>query len=149
MSGPGLVLQADANSFDDYRGLKRYVQDLESRKNQVSIVVGSKAEGNVVPFRRNKAGLAASEFNVLVSSIFGHFPAGMIAENWHKGRLFHLQGLSGPSQRAEAIHCLNHYFFYGDPSRDLPAMGYGYEQERSWAVRWLFEVAFCSLFLKR
>jgi hypothetical protein len=135
------ALQADANSFDDYRCLKRCVQELEARKEIVSSVVASKSksENNVVPFRRNEVALASSEYNVLVSSIFGHFPAGMIAENWHKGRLFHLQGLSGPSQRAEAIHCLNHYLFYGDPSRDLPAMGYGYEQERSWAITQFLE----------
>lgn len=128
------ALQAEANSFDDYRSLKSYVQDLEARKDQVSCVAPPKDDNNVVPFRRNQVSLVANEYNILVSSIFGHFPTGIIAENWHRGRLFHLQGLSGPSQRAEAIHCLNHYLFYGDPSRDLPAMGYGYEQERAWAV---------------
>jgi hypothetical protein len=66
-------------------------------------------------------------------------PVGIIVENWLRGRSFHLQGLSGPSQRAEAIQCLNHYLFYGDPSRDLPAIGYGYEQERSWAVTQFLE----------
>ncbi len=43
-------------------------------------------------------------------------------DNWYKGRLYHLNGLTGPSQRAEAIECLGHYLFYGDPSRDLPAL---------------------------
>lgn len=28
------------------------------------------------------------------------------------------------SQRAEAAFCLGHYFFYGDPSRDLATLGY-------------------------
>jgi hypothetical protein len=59
----------------------------------------------------------------------------MNVENWHKGRTFHKDGLTGPSQRAEAIFCLGHYFFYGDPSRNLPALGYGFEEERNWAIK--------------
>ena len=55
-------------------------------------------------------------------------------DNWYKGRLYHLNGLNGPSQRAESIECVGHYLFYGDPSRELPALGYGYEQERQWAI---------------
>jgi hypothetical protein len=134
------ALDSDANSFFDYRGLKTYVQELEARKASISaMAVPKETSGNVVPFRRNELGLASSEYGVIVCSIFEHFPPGIIPENWYKGRLFHLQGLTGPSQRAEAIHCLNHYLFYGDPSRDLPAMGYGYEQERSWAVTQFLE----------
>jgi hypothetical protein len=64
----------------------------------------------------------------------------MNAENWCRGRQFSIDGLTGPSQRAEAIFCLNHYLFYGDPSRNLHAMGYGFEEERDWAVKEFLEV---------
>lgn len=72
-----------------------------------------------------------SEFSAFVNRTFGHIPAGMIIENWFRGRQFHIDGLSGPSQRAEAITCLGHYLFYGDPGRQLPALGYGHESDRS------------------
>ena len=63
-----------------------------------------------------------------------YLPPGIIVDNWYQGRLYHLNGLTGPSQRAESIECLGHYLFYGDPSRGLPALGYGYEQKRKWAI---------------
>ena len=69
-----------------------------------------------------------------VETVFGVLPPGMDAETWLKGRHYHLQGLTGPSQRADAIFCLNHYLFYGDPQRELPALGYGYAKERRWTV---------------
>lgn len=55
-------------------------------------------------------------------------------DSWYKGRLFYLNGLTGPSQRAEAIETIGHYLVYGDPSQALPALGYGYENEREWAI---------------
>ena len=78
---------------------------------------------NVIPLRRAEKILPPSEFTAFVSSIFDQLPPGINPDSWYKGRVFHLEGLSRLPQRAEAIFCLGHYFFYGDPSRDQPGLG--------------------------
>lgn len=125
------AVDADANSYRDFQKLKAFVEELEQRRSQMANVADST---NVVPIRRTPSEPSA-EFADFVSSVFRRLPPNIIVDNWYKGRLFHLNGLSGPSQRAEAIVCVGHYLFYGDPSRGLPALGYGYEQEREWALR--------------
>ncbi|HNA73216.1 MAG TPA: hypothetical protein PKW73_07750 [Candidatus Obscuribacter sp.] len=128
------VLDGDANSFEDFRRLKAHVQELEKRKASASVHGRGERVNNVVPIRAGMKAVPESEFSDFVRGVFHRLPPGIIVENWYKGRLYHLNGLNGPSQRAEAIECVGHYFFYGDPSRDLPALGYGYEQERQWAI---------------
>ncbi len=128
-------LDADANSFKDFRALKRYVQELEARKRTAASHGNKQPVSNVVPLRKPQKAIQPSEYTTVVSSIFGQIPPGMNVDTWYKGQQFHINGLSGPSQRAEAIFSLGHYFFYGDPSRELPALGYGYEEERKWAIR--------------
>jgi hypothetical protein len=77
---------------------------------------------------------------IFVAAAFKSLPRGINSEDWIKGRQFHIGGgLTGASQRAEAIHCLGHYFFYGDPTRDLPALGYGFEDDREWAIAQFIE----------
>jgi hypothetical protein len=125
------ALDADANSYRDFQKLKAFVEELEHRRSQIGHITDST---NVVPIRQAQPEPTA-EFSDFVSSVFRRLPPNIIVDNWYKGRLFHLNGLSGPSQRAEAIVCVGHYLFYGDPSRELPALGYGYEQEREWALR--------------
>ena len=127
-------LDGDANSYEAFRQLKTHVQELEERK-QTAVNRGRGNTGsNVVPFQKSERASEPSEFDEFVRAIFRRLPPRIIVENWYKGRLYHLNGLNGPAQRAEAIECVGHYLFYGDPSRDLPAMGYGYEQERQWAI---------------
>lgn len=128
-------LDADTNSFEDFRALKRYAQDLEGKKRAAANHVNKQPVSNVVPLRKPQKQIEPSEYSEFVRSVFGQIPPGMNTDTWYKGQQFHLNGLSGPSQRAEAIFSLGHYFFYGDPSRDLPALGYGYEEERKWAIR--------------
>lgn len=127
------ALDGDANSYDGFLFLKEYVRDLDQRRAQAQVLATNTSAVNVIPLRRDNA--AAGEFTDYVRAVFGQLPPGIIVDNWYKGRLYHLNGLSGPSQRAESIECLGHYFFYGDPSRGLPPLGYGYEQEREWAIR--------------
>ncbi len=132
------ALDGDANSYASYRQLKSYIEELELRKAAVSRLNTPKnrPENNLVRFtRRSQSTVQSGEFIDFVLTVFHQLPPGIIPDNWYKGRAYHLGGLSGPSQRAEAIICLGHYLFYGDPSRDLPALGYGYEQEREWAIR--------------
>lgn len=131
------ALDGDCNTYQDFRRLKTYVQELEQRKSVLQETCDS-VTSNVIPLRR-AATLVEGEFANFVLGIFRQLPPGMQPDTWYKGRLFHLQGLSGPSQRAEAIFCLSHYLFYGDPSRALPALGYGYEEERKWAIEQFLE----------
>lgn len=128
------VLDGDANSYEAFRKCKAHAQELEERKTAAVAHGLGHPDSNVIPIRRAEKAVEPSEFVDFVSAVFRKLPPGIIVDNWYKGRLYHLNGLSGPSQRAECIECLGHYFFYGDPSRDLPALGYGYEQEREWAI---------------
>ena len=130
------ALDGDSHSYADFRKLKEYVLSLEQRKANLELLCGRTETGNVIPLRLSES---AGEFTSFVKAIFRQLPPGMNADTWYKGRLFHLNGLSGPSQRAEAIFCLSHYLFYGDPSRELPALGYGYEEERRWAIEHYLE----------
>jgi hypothetical protein len=113
-------LDSDTNSYADFLAMKARIAELETI--QASMPILDKRD-NIVPIRAAKP-FSSSEQNLFVASIFGHVPLNIDAEVWQKGRLFHLQGLTNHSQRAEAAFCLGHYFFYGDPSRGLPALGY-------------------------
>ena len=125
------VLDGDANSYAAFRQLTTYNEQLEKRK----VIALDRGRGsNVIPIRRAEKPANSGDFIDFVQAVFQKLPPGIIVDNWYKGRLYHLNGLTGPAQRAEAIECVGHYLFYGDPSRDLPALGYGYEQERQWAV---------------
>jgi hypothetical protein len=128
------VLDGDANSYSAFRQLKSYIEVLEKRKNAAAAHGRGKPVSNVVPIRRTEKPAETGEFIDFVRAVFHRLPPGIIVDNWYQGRLYHLNGLTGPSQRAESIECVGHYLFYGDPSRDLPALGYGYEQERQWAL---------------
>jgi len=129
------ALDGDANPYAAFRSLKAHVQELEQRREESKNLAAEPCDSNVIPMRSKKSVINSGEFGDVVKAVFHKLPPGIIVDNWYKGRLYHLNGLTGPSQRAEAIECLGHYLFYGDPSRDLPALGYGYEQEREWAIR--------------
>lgn len=133
------VLDGDANPYAAFRQLKSYLQELESRKTAAVAHGLGVSVSNVVPIRRNEKALQPGEFIDFVRGVFHRLPPGIIVDNWYKGRIYHLSGLTGPSQRAEAIESVGHYLFYGDPSRNLPALGYGYEQEREWAIHEFLE----------
>ncbi len=126
-------LEADANSYSSFKQLKDYIAILRARKENALSLGTQCSAAKVVPIARSRA-ITQGEFDEFVSSVFQQLPPGIIVDNWYKGRIYHLNGLMGPSQRAEAIECLSHYLFYGDPSRELPPLGYGCEQERQWAI---------------
>ncbi len=127
------AIEADTNPYSSIRQLKAHIDELEKMKNS-SKAIGGAFVSTVIPIRNEKRLLFDAEFSAFVKAIFHQLPPGIIVDNWYKGRLYHLNGLTGTSQRAEAIECIGHYFFYGDPSRDMPALGYGYEQERQWVI---------------
>ncbi len=133
------ALEADSNSYSSVQHLKTHIAGLSTRKERAFAIGTRNSPTNVVSLviaRNTEPG----EFTDSVCSVFQQLPPGIIPDNWYKGRLYHLKGLTGPSQRAEAIECLSHYLFYGDPSRDLPSLGYGYEQERQWVIEQFLRV---------
>lgn len=49
------------------------------------------------------------------------FTTGVIEETYVKGRQYWLDGLTEANQRHEAVLCVEHYLWYGDPDQNLPA----------------------------
>jgi hypothetical protein len=77
----------------------------------------------------------------LVKQIFGgRIPVGLNIARWNEGREFLISGLTHTGQRSHALWSLSQYLFYGDPSRQLTALGYGDESERAEDLKdWLFK----------
>jgi hypothetical protein len=124
------------NSRRDFHQMKAFVARLAESQEQITAQVGqiNMPGGVVVPFKRPDA-MAVDEYALnIVFEVFQGVPPGINASTWVNGREFAQAGLTGKSQRAEAIFCLSHYLFYGDPERELPALGYGYETHRKWAI---------------
>lgn len=138
-------VHCSANSRHAFHRMKRYVEDLmanrESIKSQYQEKLPSKQPGVVVPFKKSIKTVTAHSDNAAaeVEMVFGTTPPGMLPDIWSRGREFAADGLTGPSQRADAIFCLNHYLFYGDPEQGKPALGYGYADERAWAVEQILQ----------
>ena len=133
------LLDSDANPINALKQMSVRIDELEKRKIAARVHGVNDKPDNVVQIRKSVSAFVDTESAAFVGSVFGHIPASMNVETWTKGRTFHKEGLTGPSQRAEAIFCLGHYFFYGDPSRNLPPLGYGLEEERSYAIKEFLE----------
>jgi len=133
-------LENEANTRHDFHRMRAYVEGLTARQEQVKIeTTRNTSSNNVIPLNRLKT-VQDGESADLVQSAFGHLPPNINANVWVKGRTFYQHGLFAPSQRAEAIFCLSHYLFYGDPMFDIRPLGYGYEDEREWTLRQILEL---------
>jgi len=86
--------------------------------------------GEIVPMRPRSLEKGPSQSDQDVVSVFKTLPPGLNCDVWLRGREYYEHGLTGPSQRNDAVLSLSHYFFYGDPERMLSPLGYGYEDER-------------------
>lgn len=142
----------NAHTRHEFHRFKCYVDELQARKeaveNEVSGGTTNRDKSNhmlpdnkaqlklapIIPIVRRKSVAEQGEAAHAVLDAFGHFPPGMILDRWVAGRAFYEDGLTGPSQRAEAIVSLSHYLFYGDPQNKVRPLGYGYEDEREWAI---------------
>lgn len=59
-------------------------------------------------------------------------------ERWQQGKQYWQCGLTGVSQRHEALFCVGYYLFFGDEAAGVPALGYGWGYERAELMRdWL------------
>jgi hypothetical protein len=126
-----------SNTRHDFHRIKAHVERLLQSKaavvDSVRMIERAPSTDNVVPIRQTEPRNQTASAEIIVQA-FGHWPNGMNPDIWLKGREYFQSGLTGPGQRADAIFCLGHYLFYGDPELARPAMGYGYEQERQWAI---------------
>jgi len=122
----------DGNTYQDYRNLVEYSAGLSTRHTELLNKVKSAPVSNAVPMRSSPRTVADAKEEDLITVIdtFGFVPPGMNVDTWAKGRNFAVTGLTAPSQRHDAGFALNHYFFYGDPGRGIPALGYNHEDER-------------------
>lgn len=126
-----------SSSHQDFQNFKTYIQRLSALYQKVVAPV-HRQTGKVVPIRPAVTP-TDDQYAPNVRKIFRSLPPGMNTATWWQGRCYYETGLTGDSQRAEAIHDLSHYLFYGDPSRPLSPLGYGYEDERDWVIRELLD----------
>lgn len=124
-------IECSTNPYAHFHKLRAFVENLASNREQRSgeEKVGARL-ADVISIRKNVHGEGSEEALQIVKSAFRKIPPGIKADTWVKGREYYFQGLTGPSQRADAIFALSHYLFYGDPGHQVAAMGYGYEEER-------------------
>ena len=139
-------MTCSVNAYHSFHQMKAYVERVgATRENIVAAAAGvassaefSKSNSNkladVVPIRKVERYDCSEDAISAVKSVFYKLPPGIHADIWIRGRDYYSCGLTGPSQRADAIYCLSHYLFYGDPKNLIAPMGYGYESERQWAI---------------
>lgn len=122
-----------ANSYQSFHRFKAHVEHRQQSQNpQIETAAPRNAE--VIPLHSRQALDATNPADCSVIEIFGFSPPNILADVWLRGRKYYEDGLTGHSQRADATKALSHYFFYGDPSRQLPAQGYGRQDERDLAI---------------
>jgi len=68
-----------------------------------------------------------------VEQIFSGLAFGIDASMWLSGREMFFNN-SDPL-RARTRFALGHYFFFGDPTCSMPALGYGLDKEREWVIK--------------
>lgn len=135
-------LNGCANSWHDFHRMRAYVERLTESQQQITTDIQERSarQGVVLPFKRLSKREPDSSASDIVLGVFQALPPGMISENWVRGRSYYQTGLTGPSQRADALVCLSHYLFYGDPEHGLLPLGYGYDQERKFAIEKILEL---------
>ncbi len=128
--------ECSANPYHNFHKLKAHVATVAAKREQIVARTANATKlAEVVPIRNFVYSGDSEEAMAVVKSVFRTVPPNIIADNWLKGRNYYAVGLTAPNQRADATTSLSHYLFFGDPERLLPAMGYGYEDERNWVIQ--------------
>lgn len=120
-----------ANSYHDFHRFKAHV---EHRQQYTQVETVPPKPAQVIPLHSRKVLEATNLEDRSVIEIFGFSPPNILPDVWLRGRKYFDDGLTAPSQRSDATKALSHYFFFGDPSRQLPARGYGRQDERDQAI---------------
>lgn len=123
----------DGHEYETYRQLLRYVANLQETKREIQTAIKQSFD-NVIPLRPTHVANAKDEDLATVIEVFGYVPPGMIVSAWVRGRNFSYTGLTDFGQRHEASKDRHHYYFYGDPTLNIPALGYNYKRERQMLV---------------
>ncbi|MBX9695965.1 MAG: hypothetical protein K2Z81_26500, partial [Cyanobacteria bacterium] len=126
----------DGNEYCHYRNFVDYVSRVKTNIESLH-AKSSAAAAKIIPLRREgyrQDQESSDEAIATVIDIFGYVPPGMIVSRWVRGREFTQTGLTDSGQRHEASKNRHHYYFYGDPSLEIPALGYGYADEREMLV---------------
>jgi hypothetical protein len=133
-------MECNTNPYHQFHRLKAYVEQVASTK-QVVVAQTAKSTrmAEIIPIRRDLPEDGSADSIKEVKSIFKKLPPGIKCDVWLRGRQYYNHGLSGPSQRADAVLSLSHYLFYGDPERLVSPLGYGYEDERKWLMKELLQ----------
>jgi hypothetical protein len=127
--------ECSVNTHHQFHELKAYVSKVAATREMiVARTANATRLAEVIPIRNSVYPESSEEAMAAVRSVFTGLPPGIIADRWLRGRNYYYVGLTGPSQRADAISCLSHYLFYGDPERLIDPMGYGFESERKWVI---------------
>lgn len=101
-----------------------FLADLEN--SQVNWAVAKeRIESQLCLIRSADAGAGSTlEDRVAVDGSEELFTRGLDWEKYHRGRDYWLSGLSGPGQRHDAVICIGHFLWYGDPSLGLRSLPY-------------------------
>ena len=128
-------MECSVNPYHHFHKLRAYVERTAATRQIIVAKAAPKTtSGQVVPIRPQQPEQGNVEAISVVRKAFQKVPPGINCDTWVTGRHYFENGLTGPSQRAEAVFSLMHYLFYGDPERLISAMGYGYADERKWLV---------------
>ncbi len=128
-------MECNVNPYHHFHKLRAHVEKTAATRQIILAKAAPKTtSGQVVPIRPNLPEQGDAEAISVVRKAFQKMPPGINCDTWVIGRHYFENGLTGPSQRAEAVFSLMHYLFYGDPERLISAMGYGYADERKWLV---------------
>lgn len=128
--------ECSANPYHSFHRLKAYVGEVAAKREQIVARTANATKlAEVIPIRNSVYIESTEESIAIVRRSFQKVPPGIIADSWVRGRNYYYVGLTARSQRADAVTCLSHYLFYGDPERLIPAMGYGYEEDRKWVIQ--------------
>lgn len=104
--------------------LERFAADI--RENQANWQeVKSLIESQISLIRTAAGTLAQDELDQLNDEGFeGLFRGGLDWEKYQRGRQYWHSGLTGPSQRHDAVICIGHYLWYGDSGSGLRPLPY-------------------------
>lgn len=127
-------VECSSNPYHQFHQLKAHVERLSATKQVIVDRTRNSGGAQVIPIRKSVYSEGTDEAVEIVRSVFQKAPPGILSDIWVRGRQYYERGLTGPSQRADAVYCLSHYLFYGDPEKFLVPLGYGYESERQWAI---------------
>lgn len=124
-------MECSINPYHHFHKLRAYVERIEATREEITTKAHINFPGaEIVPIRPDLIPQGSAEAQQTVKQAFRKLPPGINCDSWLRGRHYYEHGLSGASQRADAVFTMGHYLFYGDPERLISALGYGYEDER-------------------